>query len=171
MQLNDRLTRDVRHRSVVGPDLGPRRCLRVNGTRQGAALQIQLHGSGFETPCHAPSRLRKSSPQSPLGTHQGYLAWKEVTNLRYQIGTSSSGYGGRRQPSRKATIRHGPWHEDASGAEAGCPPSAHVPKHGVRANPGRAAYASPIGPGPCCARLVAGESGPSTTLQHIIYRS
>jgi hypothetical protein len=26
--------------------------LRVNGTRQGAALQIQLHGSALETPRH-----------------------------------------------------------------------------------------------------------------------
>jgi hypothetical protein len=30
----------------VGPDLGPRRRFRVNGTRQGATLQIQLHRSG-----------------------------------------------------------------------------------------------------------------------------
>jgi hypothetical protein len=50
MQWNDRFTRGVHRRSVVGPDLGPRRCWRVNGTRQGAALQIQLHGSGEKAP-------------------------------------------------------------------------------------------------------------------------
>jgi hypothetical protein len=89
MQLNDRFTRDVRHRSVVGPDLGPRRYLRVNGTRQGAALQIQLHGSGWGQPMlcataalaiEAPvSRCaaREGVPEQRAGVSGG--GWKEST--------------------------------------------------------------------------------------------
>ena len=140
MQLNDRLSRDVRHRSVVGPDLGPRRCLRVNGTRQGAALQIQLHGSGFETPCHAPSRLRKSSSLRPRRAHRGQLTRQEAANLRFQIGTSSSGYGGRRyrpyafSPWRLPLTARRLWPGgSAPAAGAHSFSSVHVPKSGARA--------------------------------------
>ena len=52
MQTNDKLTRDVRHRSVVGPDLGQAALGSLNGHEQAralqsrAALQMQLHESG-----------------------------------------------------------------------------------------------------------------------------